>query len=94
MEHFLRLLLGVGEPEIFEKLFKGLSYKYHKEHKIGVSFLPTFQGDPYYSVYKSLIDDKYLFFIICHDKDYLQKLKIFSEDDNGNTRLFIDHPIT
>ncbi len=35
-----------------------------------------------------------LFFIICHDKDYLQKLNRLSEDDNGNTRLFIDHPIT
>ncbi|MEZ5007377.1 MAG: hypothetical protein R2753_04390 [Chitinophagales bacterium] len=94
MKNFLRLLMAVGEPKSFEKLLKGLSYKYHKEYNVGVSFLPTFKGDPFYNVYKSILDDKYMFFVICRDKAWLQELKERSADAKGNPRLFVDHPIT
>ncbi|MFC2176481.1 hypothetical protein ACFLR1_05895 [Bacteroidota bacterium] len=94
MQNFLRLLMAVGDEKIFKKLFKGLSYKYRKEHNVGVSFLPTFKGDPFYNQYKSILDDEYMYFIICRDKEWLQELKLRSQDEHGNTRLFVDHPFS
>lgn len=94
MKNFLRPLMAVGDPKPFEKLLKGLSYKYRKEYDVGVSFLPTFKGDPFIDVYKSIIDDQYMFFVICRDKERLQELKRLSADEFGNPRLFVDHPIT
>ncbi len=94
MENFLRVLLSVGDAEPFQKLLKGLSYKYNKEHNVGVTFLPTYIGDPYYKVCKSLLDDEYMFFVICRDKQNLQNLKKLAADNQGNDRLFVDHPIT
>jgi hypothetical protein len=94
MENFLRFLMGVGEPKDFEKLMKGLSYKYHKEHKVGVTFLPTFKGDPYYKISKSLLSDEYMNFVICRDSDELDKFKKQSAGADGHPRIFLDVPIT
>ena len=94
MEHFLRFLMPVGEPAEYRKLMKGLSYKYRKEHGVGVTFLPTFKGDPYYGVSKSLLSDEYMNFIICNDEERLKKLKERSACPDGNPRMFIDVPIT
>ena len=94
MENFLRFLMGVGKPKDFEKLMKGLSYKYHKEHKVGVTFLPTFKGDPYYKISKSLLSDEYMNFVICRDSDELAKFKKQSAGPDGNPRMFLDVPIT
>ncbi|MFT5920152.1 MAG: hypothetical protein ACI9FU_001969, partial [Granulosicoccus sp.] len=94
MESFLRFLMGVGEPKEFSKLMKGLSYKYHKEHGVGVTFLPTFKGDPYYKISKSLLSDEYMNFVICRDLKELDKFKKQSAGADGNTRMFLDVPIT
>jgi hypothetical protein len=94
MESFLRFLMGVGEPKEFAKLMKGLSYKYHKEHEVGVTFLPTFKGDPYYNISKSLLSDEYMNFVICRDSEELDKFKKQSAGADGNTRMFLDVPIT
>jgi len=94
MDHFLRFLMSVGEPKEYKKLMKALSYKYHKEHGVGVTFLATFKGDPYYNVSKSLLSDEYINFIICNDKERLRKLKERSAGPDGNPRMFIDVPLT
>ena len=78
----------------FEKLMKGLSYKYLKEHKVGVTFLPTFKGDPYYKISKSLLSDEYMNFVICRDSDELDKFKKQSAGADGHPRIFLDVPIT
>ncbi|MBL4587427.1 MAG: hypothetical protein JKX84_10285, partial [Flavobacteriales bacterium] len=65
-----------------------------KEHGVGVTFLATFKGDPYYDISKSLLSDEYVNFIICNDEERLKKLKERSAGPNGNPRMFIDVPIT
>lgn len=94
MEQFLRFLFGIGEPKDFKTLMKGLSYKFREEHGVGVTFLPTFKGDPYYDISKSLLDDQYMNFIITKNKEDLDIMKRVSACPEGNPRLFIDVPIT
>lgn len=94
MEQFLRFLFGVGEPKHFKSLMKGLSYKYKKEHGVGVTFLPTFAGDEYEKISKSLLDDQYMNFIITKNQEDLDTMKRVSACPEGNPRLFIDVPIT
>lgn len=93
MEKFFRPMLGVGEPKTFAKLVKGLSHHYHRQHGVGVTFLSTYDGDPYKEVYKSILDDQYAYFIICNDKDKLQQFKQRSATAKGHPRLFLDQPI-
>jgi hypothetical protein len=93
MEKFFRPMLGVGEPYTFAKLVKGLSHHYHKQHGVGVTFLSTYDGDPYKQVYRSILDDQYAYFIICNDKEKLQQFKKRSATAEGHPRLFLDQPI-
>lgn len=94
MEQFLRFLFSVGEPKHYKNLMKGLSYKYKKEHGVGVTFLPTFAGDEYEKISKSLLDDQYMNFIITKNQEDLDTMKRVSACPEGNPRLFIDVPIT
>lgn len=93
MEKFFRPMLCVGEPKAFSKLLKGLSYHYYKQHGVGVTFLSTYDGDPFKQVYKSILDDQYAYFIICNDKEKLQQFKQRSATAEGHPRLFLDQPI-
>lgn len=92
MKHFFKPMMGIGDPKDYKKLLKGLCYKYHKEKGVGVTVISTTEGDEYYSVNKSLLDDKYAYFIICNDKQKLQQFKKRSEL-NGQPMLFLDQPI-
>lgn len=92
MEKFFKPGGAVGNPKDYEKLLKGLCYKYHKEAGTGVTILSTAEGDEYNSVYKSLLDDQYAYFIICNDEQKLQQFKKRSEI-NGHPMLFLDQPI-
>ncbi len=93
MEKFLRPMLPVGEADTFKRMLKGLSYHYHKAHGVGVTFLSTYDGDPYKQVYKSILDDQYAYFVICNDKEKLQQFKHRSATAEGHPRLFLDQPI-
>ncbi len=93
MKKFLRFLMSVGEAQDYKKLIKGLSYKFHKEHNVGVTFLASYDGDPYFKVSKSIIDDKYIFFTICRNEKTLKAYKEQAIDEHGILRMFIDHPI-
>lgn len=92
MKKFFKPGGAVGKPEDYKKLLKGLCYKFHKESGVGVTVLSTSEGDEYNSVYKSLLDDKYAYFIICNDEQKLQEFKKRSEQ-NGHPMLFLDQPI-
>jgi hypothetical protein len=92
MKHFFKPSMGIGTPADYKKLLKGLCYKYHKEAGVGVTVISTSEGDEYYDVNKSLLDDQYAYFIICNDEQKLQEFKKRSEI-NGNTMLFLDQPI-
>lgn len=92
MKHFFKPSMGIGKPDDYKKLLKGLCYKYRKEAGVGVTVISTTEGDEYYQVNKSLLDDKYAYFIICNDEQKLQQFKKRSEV-NGQTMLFLDQPI-
>ncbi|MCB9203865.1 MAG: hypothetical protein H6603_02710 [Flavobacteriales bacterium] len=92
MKHFFKPMMGIGKPEDYKKLLKGLCYKYHKESGVGVTVISTSEGDEYYDINKSLLDDQYAYFIICNDEQKLQQFKKRSEV-NGHPMLFLDQPI-
>lgn len=92
MKHFFKPMMGIGKPEDYKKLLKGLCYKYHKESGVGVTVISTSEGDEYYDINKSLLDDQYAYFIICNDEQKLQQFKKRSEI-NGHPMLFLDQPI-
>jgi hypothetical protein len=92
MKHFFKPSMGIGKPEHYKKLLKGLCYKYHKEAGVGVTVISTSDGDEYKNIYKSLLDDQYAYFIICNDEEKLQQFKKRSEK-NGHPMLFLDQPI-
>lgn len=92
MKHFFKPSMGIGKPADYKKLLKGLCYKYYKEAGVGVTVISTTEGDEYHQINKSLLDDKYAYFIICNDKEKLQQFKKRSEV-NGKTMLFLDQPI-
>jgi hypothetical protein len=93
MEKFFRPMLGVGEAKAFSKMLKGLCFHYREAHGVGVTFLTTYDGDPYKQIYKSILDDQYAYFIICNDKEKLQQFKQRSATAEGHPRLFLDQPI-
>ena len=93
MKHFFKPALGIGEPEHYKKLLKGLCYKYYKEENVGVTVISTSEGDEYKQIYKSLLDDQYAYFIICNDEEKLQRFKKRSESKDGHPMLFLDQPI-
>ncbi|MFT4543721.1 MAG: hypothetical protein ACI9UR_000098 [Bacteroidia bacterium] len=93
MKHFFKPSMGIGKPEHYKKLLKGLCYKYHKEAGVGVTVISTSEGDEYKDIYKSLLDDEYAYFIICNDKEKLQQFKKRSESPDGHPMLFLDQPI-
>jgi hypothetical protein len=93
MEKFFRPMLGVGDPKTFSKMLKGLCFHYRDAHGVGVTFLSTYDGDPYKQIYKSILDDQYAYFIICNDKEKLQQFKQRSATAEGHPRLFLDQPI-
>ena len=92
MKHFFKPSMGIGKPNDYKKLLKGLCYKYHKEAGVGVTVISTSEGDEYYKINKSLLDDQYAYFIICNDEEKLQQFKKRSEI-NGQPMLFLDQPI-
>ena len=92
MKKFFKPGGAIGEPKAYKKLLKGLCYKFRKEAGVGVTVLATTDGDEYNSVYKSLIDDQYAYFVICNDEQKLQQFKKRSEQ-NGHPMLFLDQPI-
>lgn len=92
MKHFFKPSMGIGKPEDYKRLLKGLCYKYWKEAGVGVTVISTSEGDEYYDINKSLLDDQYAYFIICNDEQKLQQFKKRSEV-NGHPMLFLDQPI-
>jgi len=92
MKHFFKPSMGIGKPEHYKKVLKGLCYKYRKEAGVGVTVISTSEGDEYLEVNKSLLDDQYAYFIICNDEKKLQQFKKRSEV-NGHPMLFLDQPI-
>ncbi len=93
-EKVLYPFLAVGEPTAYQQLLKGIAYHYRKEHGVALSFLLSYEGDPYAKIKKSLICDEYYYFMISKtSKKDLLDLQERSKDDAGNVRLFTGMPI-
>lgn len=85
--------LLVGDPADAEVLLKGIAYKYRKDHKVQLTLLNSFDGDPYYEIKKSIIYDDYLFLVICNSVPILTEFKERSKAPDGHVKLFIDIPL-
>lgn len=92
-DKILYFIGSVGEPQHYKTLQNGLMYYYRKNHGNKLTFLPSYKGDPYVSAKKSIISDNYVFFVMSHKWDELERFKAISADGDGNVRLFTDQSI-
>jgi hypothetical protein len=86
-------ILLTGSAKGMKTLLKGAAYYFRKKHGVHITLLNSFPGDPYEKCKKSIIYDNYQFFIISDRTDWLEKLKNKSEQNDGNVKFFIEHPI-
>ena len=84
---------GIGEPEDYKMLLKGIGYRFNKFENAQLTFLNTYKGDPYGKVKKSILADDYIYFIITHNKEKLQYYKQLASDKAGNMRLYADRQL-
>lgn len=86
-------IMIVGKPETADTLLRGIASHYNKEYKCKVTNLNSYKGDIYNKTKKSLLNDDYLFLIICNDVEKLNAMKERSRGVDGNVKLFIDIPL-
>ena len=86
-------IMIVGKPETADTLLRGIASHYNKEYKCKVTNLNSYKGDIYNKTKKSLLNDDYLFLIICNDVEKLNAMKERSRGVDGNVKLFIDIPV-
>lgn len=84
---------GTGNPADYKNLLKGIGYIFKKNEGTQMTFLNSYEGDPYRSVKKSIIADDYIYFIITHNKEKLQAYKKLASDEAGNMRLYMDRQL-
>ena len=92
-EKILYFMGSVGDPQHYRILQSGLISHYRNNHGVQLTFLPSYEGDPFYNAKKSIISDDYVYFVMSHKPDDLQRFKANSADSLGNPRLFIDVPV-
>ncbi len=92
-DNILYPVMIVGSPKNVEILLKGIASHYNKQHKCKVTNLNSYPGDPYFNIKKSILNDEYLFLIICNDEHKLNDMKERSKGADGNVKLFIDVPL-
>ncbi len=85
--------LIVGEPSAVKTLYKGIAYKYRKEHGTKMALYNSYPGDPYSKIKSGLISDPYNYFAIYDRPELYQQFRENSKDENGNVRIFIDVPL-
>ena len=84
---------GIGTPEDYKNLLKGIGYRYKNKESAQLTFLSTYQGDPYGEIKKSILADDYIYFIITHNEEKLQYYKQLASDNAGNMRLYADRQL-
>lgn len=92
-DNILYPIMITGSPENVDVLLRGIASHYNKEHKCKVTTLNSYAGDPYIKTKKSILNDDYLFLIICNDIEKLNAMKERSKGTDGNVKLFIDIPL-
>jgi hypothetical protein len=92
-DHILYPIMLTGSPENVDILLRGIAWHYNKHHKCKVTNLNSYSGDPYAKTKKSVLNDDYLFLIICNDVEKLNAMKERSKGEDGNVKLFIDIPL-
>lgn len=85
--------LLVGSKENARLLVKGASYRYRKEHKVQVTILNAYEGDPYADWKKSIIQDPFVYFVIYDRPEQYEAMKEYSKNGEGTIRIFIDTPM-
>lgn len=92
-DNILYPIMITGSPENVDVLLRGIASHYNKNYKCKVTNLNSYPGDPYAKTKKSILNDEYLFLIICNDVDKLNAMKERSKGTDGNVKLFIDVPL-
>lgn len=82
-----------GSVEGVNTLLRGAAYIFRKNHKVQISLLNAYQGDPYWDVKKSIVFDETMYFVITDVMDDFEAVKKHSHDSAGNVRYSIDNPI-
>ncbi len=86
-------IMILGSVENVDVLLRGIASHYNKIHNCKVTNLNSYAGDPYFKTKKSVLNDEYLFLIICNDVEKLNAMKERSKGTDGNVKLFIDVPL-
>ena len=92
-DNILYPIMITGSPENVDVLLRGIASHYNKTYKCKVTNLNSYAGDPYQKTKSSVLNDDYLFLIICNDVEKLNAMKERSKGVDGNVKLFIDIPL-
>jgi len=92
-DNILYPIMITGSAENVDVLLKGIASHYNKNYQCKVTNLNSYAGDPYQKTKSSILNDDYLFLIICNDMDKLNAMKNRSKGTDGNVKLFIDIPL-
>ncbi|MDB5228741.1 MAG: hypothetical protein JWN78_2934 [Bacteroidota bacterium] len=92
-DNILYPIMTIGSTKNVDTLLRGIAWHYNKEHKCKVTNLNSYMGDPYAQTKKSILNDDYLFLIICNDVEKFNAMKERSKGVDGNVKLFIDIPL-
>jgi hypothetical protein len=85
--------LFVGSKDGVKQLIKGGAYKFRKEHGNQVTILNAYQGDEYFDIKKSIIQDPFVYFVIYDRPEQYAAMKEYSKNTAGDIRIFIDTPM-
>jgi hypothetical protein len=92
-DNILYPIMITGSPENVDVLLRGIASYYNKNFQCKVTNLNSYHGDPYAKTKKSILNDDYMFLIICNDVEKLNAMKERSKGIDGNVKLFIDVPL-
>lgn len=85
--------LTCGEYGYVENLYKGVCYYFNKTHKVKLSLMNSYAGDPYAKIKESFINDPFNYFVIYDKPELYKQFQEYSKDEQGNIRIFIDPPL-
>lgn len=92
-DNILYPIMITGSPANVDVLLRGIASHYSKNYSCKVTNLNSYAGDPYLKTKKSILNDEYLFLIICNNTEILNAMKERSKGTDGNVKLFIDVPL-
>lgn len=92
-DQLLFMWLTVGEPEYVDKMYRGICSYFRKNHKVKMSLMNSYAGDPYEKVKSSFINDPFNYFVIYDRPELYKQFQEKSKDKDGNIRIFIDPPL-